>query len=451
MTIYSGPVRGRRAPARIAGLLLPVTLAGCQIGDAIRERLRPATPYESYAERLRAAGLDSTALGREWAAAAPRALRAPVRATLPFRETGYFAAHEARAVAYHLQAREGQRLVVTVETQGAEPFAMFVDLYDADELEDGGPRRVAGLQEGESRLTMRVREDGAYLLRLQPELLRGGRYVVTVQTTASLAFPVQGRDMRAVKSFWGAERDAGRRSHQGIDIFAPRGTPVLAAADGWVTRVGNTGLGGKVVWQRDEEGGQSLYYAHLDSQIARPGEYLRRGQVLGLVGNTGNARSTPPHLHFGIYRRGRGAVDPYPFVYESREQPPALVADAGWLGELVRTRAAAALSAAPSTRADTVADIPARTVLHVAGAVGAWYRVRLPDGAEGYLPSRLAESAASPVATRRPTTPIPLRDRPAAAAAVIDSIPSGTALSVLGRFADWTYVAAPNGQAGWVN
>ena len=139
---------------------------------------------------------------------------------------------------------------------------------------------------------------------------------------ASLHFPVAHRDETAIKSFWGDRRDGGRRKHKGNDVFAPKGTPLLAVADGRVTRVRNGGLGGKTVWLRDGEGRPyNYYYAHLDSQLVRPGQRVRRGDTLGTVGNTGNARTTPPHLHFGIYQPG-GARDPFPFLKNPDREPP---------------------------------------------------------------------------------------------------------------------------------
>ena len=95
------------------------------------------------------------------------------------------------------------------------------------------------------------------------------------------------------------------------DLFAPRGTPVLAASAGRVRGVRETSRGGKVVWIRDPVREASLYYAHLDSQHVSDGQMVKRGDTVGFVGNTGNARGTPPQLHFGLYRRG--PVDPYPF------------------------------------------------------------------------------------------------------------------------------------------
>ena len=133
-----------------------------------------------------------------------------------------------------------------------------------------------------------------------------------------LAFPVDGVDGSAIWSGFGAERDGGRRAHRGVDIFAARGTPVLAATDGWVTRVETTRVGGNVVWMQPLFGNMRVYYAHLHEQWVEPGDFVLAGEPLGAVGNTGNAITTPPHLHFGVYVRRPGvrggARDPVEFL-----------------------------------------------------------------------------------------------------------------------------------------
>ncbi|NLG63534.1 MAG: M23 family metallopeptidase, partial [Candidatus Cloacimonetes bacterium] len=74
-------------------------------------------------------------------------------------------------------------------------------------------------------------------------------------------------------------------------------------------------IGGKVIWMRPDGEDVELYYAHLDRQDVRPGERVRAGDQIGLVGNTGNARGTSPHLHFGVYRNGgRVAINPEPWL-----------------------------------------------------------------------------------------------------------------------------------------
>src|SRR5690606_2218594 len=133
--------------------------------------------------------------------------------------------------------------------------------------------------------------------------------------------PVAASARQHIGSFFGDARDGGGRQHEGIDIFAARHTPVVAAADGVVGRVGNNRLGGKVVWLRPKNRPVNLYYAHLDSQLVTFGQVVNEGDTLGLMGNTGNARTTPPHLHFGVYGPA-GAVDPLPFIRSKKMIAP---------------------------------------------------------------------------------------------------------------------------------
>lgn len=128
----------------------------------------------------------------------------------------------------------------------------------------------------------------------------------------ALPVPVAGVKPSGLVDTWGGARSEGRR-HEGIDIFAKKGTPVLSSTEGVVLRVGTNRLGGQVVWVLGP-GGQRHYYAHLDRYgDVHMGMRLAPGSVVGYVGNTGNARTTPPHLHYGIYTAG-GAINPYPFL-----------------------------------------------------------------------------------------------------------------------------------------
>lgn len=128
----------------------------------------------------------------------------------------------------------------------------------------------------------------------------------------SFVFPVSGKKNN-IGSFWGDERDGGRRKHRGIDIFARKGTPVIAISDGVITASGNNSLGGKIIKLRPSGKLWFAYYAHLDQQLVTEGSYVHQGQVIGTVGNTGNARTTPSHLHFGIYSLF-GAINPLPYI-----------------------------------------------------------------------------------------------------------------------------------------
>ncbi len=147
-------------------------------------------------------------------------------------------------------------------------------------------------------------QPGAQRARLAWELSR-------MPAPESLPVPVQGVAAPRVADTFGAPRGSDRL-HEGVDIFAPRGALVTSSTRGIVTAVRDRGLGGRQVWVRGP-GGESHYYAHLDDWAPglEAGTMVEPGTVLGMVGNTGNARTTPPHLHYGIYT-GDGAVDPLP-------------------------------------------------------------------------------------------------------------------------------------------
>ena len=112
---------------------------------------------------------------------------------------------------------------------------------------------------------------------------------------------------------WGFPRSGGR-THEGVDMFAPYGTPTFAVADGDIYRVYNNPLGGLSINLIDDDGNM-YYYTHLASVSVKTGQKIAAGQVIGAVGTSGNAAGTPPHLHWQ-YHPGNGApVNPYPLAY----------------------------------------------------------------------------------------------------------------------------------------
>ena len=146
-------------------------------------------------------------------------------------------------------------------------------------------------------------------------------YLTALGDTAneSILMPVEGVKTADVTDTWGAAR-AGGRFHEGQDIFASAGTPIYSATEGFVYRVGSAPLGGNIVTVVGAAG-HRYYYAHLQSFAngLQEGQYVTPDTLLGFVGNTGNARSTPPHLHFGIYVGDENpcnwnAIDPLPFI-----------------------------------------------------------------------------------------------------------------------------------------
>jgi murein DD-endopeptidase MepM/ murein hydrolase activator NlpD len=134
-----------------------------------------------------------------------------------------------------------------------------------------------------------------------------------------LVIPVAGvRPQALVDTF---EQGRPGHRHEAIDIAAPRGTPVHAVDDGKVAKLFTSVPGGLTVYQFDPAGKLAYYYAHLDRYVPglKEGEPLRRGDVIGYVGSTGNASPDAPHLHFAVFRLGplrqwwKGdPINPYP-------------------------------------------------------------------------------------------------------------------------------------------
>ncbi len=139
----------------------------------------------------------------------------------------------------------------------------------------------------------------------------------TTTTTTIPPAPSQTCPVAGPHSFtdtWGAPRSGGR-THQGVDMLAARGTPLVAIEAGTIRRLGSSSLGGITVWLRGT-GGDEFYYAHLDSWAAGvfEGMSVAPGALLGYVGTTGNAPSHIPHLHFEYHPGGGAAINPTPLV-----------------------------------------------------------------------------------------------------------------------------------------
>jgi murein DD-endopeptidase MepM/ murein hydrolase activator NlpD len=158
---------------------------------------------------------------------------------------------------------------------------------------------------------------------IRPQLTAGG-YV----------YPVYGPS--SFSDDFGAPR-ADTVWHHGNDIFAPPGAPILAVAEGTLFLVGWNTVGGNRFWLRDLQGNE-FYYAHLSafSPLARDGAHVQAGDVIGFVGNTGDAEGTPTHLHFEVHpvdllwKGYDGVVDPYPYLLAWRKQTDLAISVSGW-------------------------------------------------------------------------------------------------------------------------
>src|SRR5690606_1339474 len=300
-----------------------------------------------------------------------RALAHAVRISPPYREAFRFApAAAAAAVAYRLELDRGEHVRIETEPPLLRRGGVAIELFEiADRSAPLAPHRlrfVARAEPGAHELEARVARGGEYVVRIQPAPGHEGLYRIAIRgaapakgSGAALVFPVAGRDAQAIRSGYGAPRDGGRRRHDGVDIFAPRGTPVLAAADGVVRDVRVSAAGGKVIWLEAEGGDIAYYSAHLDPQLVRPRARVRARDVIGRVGNTGNARRASPHLHFGVYRHGRRVpMDPTPLLRAAaataRAEAEPVAGDVGALGGSARPAADVPVRAAPAEDAAVV-------------------------------------------------------------------------------------------------
>jgi peptidoglycan LD-endopeptidase LytH len=149
-----------------------------------------------------------------------------------------------------------------------------------------------------------------------------------VVAPSGLAIPVAGMSAAQLVDTYTQSRAGGARVHNAIDIMAPRGTPVIAAATGTVEKLYfSRGGGGISAYVRSEDGQWIYYYAHLDAYAPglAEGQRVALGQAIGTVGSTGNANPAGPHLHFAVHRMAPGErwhqgtpVNPYPLLTGAR-------------------------------------------------------------------------------------------------------------------------------------
>jgi peptidoglycan LD-endopeptidase LytH len=273
----------------------------------------PVAELATIAEPSVTQRLDGT--GERWLGQALAALEDPKVVRLPSVELGDLAG--AGAAAFAFDALAGQTLEITLTADApdvADPI--YVDVFRVvDVVGDALHERLTTLRPHTSSLRTKLPSDGAYQVLVQTGVSGAGHYQVTLELAPALPFPVVGGKKEAIRSLFGASRDAGRRHHEGVDIFVQRLTPVLAVAAGRAMPRKDA-LGGNTVWLNTP--GTSYYYAHLDRVAVRDGQSVKVGDVLGYVGNTGNADGMASHLHFGVYRWGKDPIDPLPLLVGQR-------------------------------------------------------------------------------------------------------------------------------------
>ncbi|MBW8242715.1 M23 family metallopeptidase [Muricauda oceani] len=314
-----------------------------------------------------------------WNKATQSALSDTLSIALPYAEVGILPSEFSFAYGYDVQLQNGRKLKVSV-TSASDSLDVFVDIYQFPYNLAKKPLLSQRIK-GSNTVELHVKETGDYKVLIQPKIGLSSDFRWELYSEPTLIFPVLDVDSKAIQSFWGDTRAGGARRHEGVDIFAPRSTPVVAVTEGRVSSVGNKGLGGKQVWFRDGLFNNSFYYAHLDSINVSFAQKVEQGDTLGFVGNTGNARTTVPHLHFGIYS-GKGAIDPLPFIKKDQQSKLDLNTP------LPRGHIGAALAnvrVGPSVEKEKTMSLEKMHPVIILGKTINWYHVLLNHNIQGYV------------------------------------------------------------------
>ncbi|WP_428653248.1 peptidoglycan DD-metalloendopeptidase family protein [Runella sp.] len=428
-------------------LLILLVLSACQTSSPGGGLLGAKSPRDQYLKDLKKA---DEVLSSQWEQLGKNALDTPVSVKFPHKEQNYFPNDLPLAFGYKLTVPRGRRLEAVVSSNPADStFKVFLELYQ----QSGDQFKRLTFAESESnRLAWEATDSTTVILHLQTEAEKTANVTLSLESHPLLSFPVVKRDSRNIISFWGVARDGGRRSHEGVDVAAPRGTPVVAAANGYISSVGVNNLGGNVIFQDVENGGMTLYYAHLDSQLVVSGQRVSIGDTIGTVGNTGNAITTGPHLHFGIYQSFRSAIDPLPFISIPQKDNSNLTLLGKKSGDWERvTGKMADIKTGPGLVQDTVARLARNTMMRVVGKAGQWYKVWLPDGKIGYIDTKNISSSLNSLKTLTVEQERPLWILPSLDSYAVVRVPAKATLKILGSWQTFLYVEEPTGKRGWLS
>lgn len=384
----------RKRRSKLLILLLLVT--GVWIGHRffkddiigfVKDIFASPTPRSAFMKKAKSQGIINEALLTEWDSIYQVAKSDILQVNVPHREVislNSKTPYSAQAWRFKLPA--GRRLSIKVTNAKGLLFGDLYELPETDLEEISQKRPIISLDTLNNQLDIESGDAHAanLLLLIQAKPQTALIYDLQITTTPVLHFPVEGKNAKAIGSFWGDPRDGGRRKHEGNDIFATRGTPLLAVADGRITSTRTSNLGGKTVWLEDGEGRPiRYYYAHLDKRLVQEGDYVTRGEPVGLVGNTGNAINTPPHLHFGIYQEG--AIDPFNFLNDADQLPAYPKTKIKNRVKKIPSRGKFFLRTTPDKNGKILSLLKAKEEIILLGSTARFYRVKTARGELGYV------------------------------------------------------------------
>ncbi len=360
-----------------------VLLSSCKQIQKATDVITQPTAREMYERNFEKGDPNISA----WKYAFETARRDSLQITLPYLEHGVFDPASLSVYSYNLQLREGEKIIVEID-KTIDSVSVFIDLFQIKKDTTQTLKPMISNDRDAESISFDIAESSFYKIIVQPEMSRQTAFSIKIYARPSYAFPVSGVDNKAIQSFWADVRDGGNRSHEGVDIFADKGTPVIAVTDGRVGFTGERGLGGKQVWLRDGLFGKSIYYAHLDSINVKSGITVKRGDTLGFVGNTGNAKTTKPHLHFGIYKSTTGPVNPLPYI-KITEIPEFEKSLSSVLGKIKSNNAT--IRKGPSTAFREILNLKKSDSVQILGKAEKWYHISAADTLKGFMHESLVE------------------------------------------------------------
>ena len=368
----------------IAAVFLMLAVAvKCSKIVKVTDAITNPTAREVYAREFK----NDTVVFANWQRAYSASVNDSLEISLPYGEKGVFSKGRTVAYSYNFSLEEGEVLVVDVAKDSLNQ-RVFIDLF---EKSDSIYRHIESNKINSASIVFEPKQSGVYKLVVQPEIMASGNFFISIAKKPGYGFPVSGHGNSAIGSFWGMERDGGKRNHEGIDIFAKRGTPVVAVTNGTISRTGDQGLGGKQVWQRDGLFGYSIYYAHLDSINTEGGRRVKTGDTIGFVGNTGNAKFTLPHLHFGIYKGFGGAINPLPFVYKIPEVNAAQF-PRNYTVKTLKIKSKANIRKGPEAAYAKIGELKANDTVTLLGQHKDWLHIKTATGQQAFISKTLVKN-----------------------------------------------------------
>jgi len=334
--------------------------------------------YEKYEDKIEKA---SPPKARAWIDAGEKSLMMPLPVSLPYAEAGYLPGQTADATSFAFMVKPGQKISIRLNEEQSD-FTAYMELWEADTGDD--PRLVQTADTTMNIIEQVSLTESRYIFRLHPELGAKGNYNLQLNVGPALGFPIESKVRSNIGSFWGDGRDGGSRRHEGIDIFANKGSYAVASTDGIVTNVNETPVGGKVVWLRPHNLPFTIYYAHLDAQFVSEGQQVKKGDPIGTVGNTGNAKHTPAHLHYGIYTYA-GAIDPLHFVKKNLDEASVPRTDFSRFNTLYEGNKNTRLYPTNNSKSQQV-KLSQPLKFKIDAATQGYYRVVLDNGAKAFVP-----------------------------------------------------------------